>query len=414
MSGIGRRARELAQRANRRVVLAAGAVVLVLALAVAGRMIYIALTTNTVTASFTSTTGLYVGDDVRVLGVKVGRITRIRPGRDAAEVTMRVSSSVAIPADARAVIVAPTLVTGRFIQLAPRYTGGPQLADGGSIPLRHTAVPVEWDDIKSALNKLSTALGPTSTDPNGSLGRLINTGAANLGGGTAASLHDALTQLSQTTSLLSDGRNDLFATIRNLQVFVNALSNSNTQIVEFGGRLASVSQVLSDSSTELGSSLDSLDTAVGDIKDFIAQNTGGLTDSVQRLAAVTQQLVDKRPELEQVLHIAPTSLQNFYQIYQPAEGSLTGALAISEFRSPVAFVCGAVEGMSDNGSQKTADLCRQYLAPILNSLAFSYPPFLTNPATGLHAFPDQLVYSPPSLRDSAVPRTAGSVPGGGR
>jgi phospholipid/cholesterol/gamma-HCH transport system substrate-binding protein len=398
----------------RRVLLGAGAVVLALALLVAGRLTYIGLTTNTVTAYFTSTVGLYSGDDVRVLGVKVGRVTRIQPGRDWAEVTMRVSSSVAIPADARAVIMAPTLVTGRFIQLAPRYTGGPRLADGGSIPLPRTAVPVEWDDIKSALNKLSTALGPTADNPSGSLGRLVDTAAANLDGGTAASMHDALTQLSKTMSLLSDGRNDLFATIRNLQVFVNALSDSNTQIVEFGGRLASVSQVLSDSSTELGASLDSLDTAVGEIRDFIAQNTNALSDSVNRLAAVTQQLVDKRPALEQVLHIAPTALQNFYQIYQPAQGALAGALALSQLSSPVAFVCGAVEGMQDNDSQQTADLCRQYLAPILNSLAISYPPLMFNPATGVHAFPDQLVYSPPSLRAAVAPRTAGSLPGGER
>jgi phospholipid/cholesterol/gamma-HCH transport system substrate-binding protein len=403
-------------RGTRATALTVGAVVLALALAAGGRVVYDRLTTHTVTGYFASTTGLYVGDEVKVLGVEIGRITKIEPGPDAAKVTMALKSSVDIPADARAVIVAPTLVTGRFVQLAPRYRGGPKLADGGRIPLQHTAVPVEWDDIKRALNTLSTALGPTATDPNGSLSRLIDVGAANLDGGTAASLHEALTQLSQTMSLLSDGRADLFSTIRNLQVFVNVLSHSNTQIVEFGGRLASVSQVLADSSNALGTSLDSLDAAVGQVKDFLASNTAGLTEDLRKLQAVTQQLVDKRPEIEQVLHVAPTALQNFYQIYQPAQGALAGALAVSELRSPVAFICGAVEGVADNGSQKTADLCRQYLAPILNSMALAYPPLLFNPATGLHAFPDQLVYSPPSLQDRVLPRTADAGPatGGGR
>lgn len=115
---------------------------------------------NTITAYFPATTGLYSGDDVRVLGVKVGTIDSIEPGADFARVTMNVKKSVEIPADAKAVIVAPSLVSGRFVQLTPVYAGGPTMGDGASIPVERTAVPVEWDEIKTELNKLSEALGP--------------------------------------------------------------------------------------------------------------------------------------------------------------------------------------------------------------------------------------------------------------
>ena len=46
--------------------------------------------------------------------------------------------------------------------------------------------------------------------------------------------------------------------------------------------------------------------------------------------------------LKQTLHIAPTTVANFYNIFEPANGSLTGALAVNNFANPVSFLCGAI------------------------------------------------------------------------
>lgn len=364
-----------------------------------------------VTAYFPSTTGLYAGDDVRVLGVKVGRIDSIEPGRDRVKVEMTVDRGIDIPADAKAVTVSPSLVSARFVQLAPAYNGGPKMQNNGQIPIEHTAVPVEWDDIKAELTKLSKALGPVGEDKQGSFGRVIDTAAKNLGDGNAQAFRDTLRELSHTLNTLSDGRTDLFGTIRNLQQFVDVLSKSNEQIVQFGGRLASVSQVLSDASGDLGAGLDNLDSAVADVKRFLDERGGALTESVQRLSDVTQLLADKRPEIERVLHAGPTGLVNFYQIYKPAQGSLAGAVVGTNFANPTAFLCGSVEAIQADDSDKSAALCKQYLSPILNSLMMNYPPLLVNPASTQTAFPQQLTYSTPDLagRVDAAPT---SVPNG--
>ncbi|MFZ2176980.1 MAG: MCE family protein [Rhodococcus sp. (in: high G+C Gram-positive bacteria)] len=360
---------------------------------------------NTITAYFPTTTGLYSGDDVRVLGVKVGDVDKIEPAADFAKVTMTVDSGVEIPADAKAVIVAPSLVSGRFVQLTPVYAGGPTLQDGASIPIERTAVPVEWDEIKSELNKLSTALGPQGADEQGSLGTFIDTAAENLDG-NGESLRNTLRELSATMRTLSDGRTDLFSTIRNLQTFVAALSSSNEQIVQFEGRLASVSSMLANNSDELGVALTDLDIALGDVNRFVVENRSALTEQVGRLADATQLLADKRPQLEQVLHVAPTALANFNNIYKPAQGSLVGAAIGTNFSNPVAFMCGSISSLETNDSERSADLCAQYLGPVLNSLTMNYLPILTNPATGVNALPGQIQYSPPSLADSVPARSA--------
>ncbi|WP_433670280.1 MCE family protein [Nocardia sp. CA-136227] len=349
-----------------------------------------------ITAYFPSTVGLYKGDEVRILGVRVGTIDSVDPGKDKATVKMTIDRGIDIPADAKAVLVSPSVVSARFIQLAPAYTGGAKMHDGSVIPLERTAVPVEWDDIKAELNKLATSLGPVGEDKQGSFGRLVNTAADNLDGNGQA-FRDTLRELSATLTTLSDGRTDLFGTIKNLQQFVDVLSKSNDQIVQFGGRLASVSQVLAGVSGDLGAGLDNLDSAVSDVKKFLDEHGGALSTDLAQLADVTNTLVQSKPQIEQVLHTAPTALVNFYQLYNPAQGTVAGYPVFAGFNSPLSFICGSIDTLSTGNGHESAQMCAQYLAPVIQNLAMNYPPLLLNDGTGATAMPHQLVPSTPDV-----------------
>ncbi|WP_157123604.1 MlaD family protein, partial [Mycobacterium shimoidei] len=118
---------------------------------------------KTITAYFTTATAIYPGDEVRVSGVKVGTIKSIQPDGTRAKMTLHVDRDVPVPADAKAVIVASNLVAARYVQLAPAYRDtGPVMGDGAVIPIERTAVPVEWDEVKTQLMRLATELGPKS------------------------------------------------------------------------------------------------------------------------------------------------------------------------------------------------------------------------------------------------------------
>src|SRR6516164_8855511 len=113
-----------------RLVLGAGAVIVAAALVTGGVLVYQAGHKNIqVTAYFTETIGVYPGSTVRVLGVPVGTVTAVQPQGTQVKVTMTVDSGVTVPADAKAVVVAASVVSDRYVQLTPAYTGGPQLAD---------------------------------------------------------------------------------------------------------------------------------------------------------------------------------------------------------------------------------------------------------------------------------------------
>lgn len=366
------------------------AVVAVIALVAAAAWYVMAGRTKTITAFFESTKGVYASDTVRVLGVQVGTISSIEAENGQSKVTMKVDRDLAVPADANALLVAQSLVAERFIQLTPVHTGGPELEDGGAIPIERTAVPVEWDGVKEQLLKLSSALGPTEEEPEGALSSFVDSADAMLDG-NGADVREALNEVSHTMSVLSDGREDLFTTLRNLQLFVSALSASEEQIVSFGGKLASVSQVLGDQTGDIDAALKDLDLAVMDINRFLDANGTRVTTAVDKLGQATKVVRDRRKDLENLLHVAPTATSNFYNIYRPYQGTLNGVLAMNQMSNPTNFICGAIAGLANTTAESDAQLCAEYMGPLFNSLASNYPYGTVVPPITPTAEPEQIV-----------------------
>ena len=350
---------------------------------------------NKLTAYFSNAVGLYPGDEVRVVGVPVGRIDSIEPRPSDVKVTMTVDRDVLVPANAQAVMIAPNLVSARFIQLTPAYTEGDVMPDGGSIALDRTGVPVEWDDVKEQLTALSAQLGPQEGSLQGPLSQFVNQ-AADTFDGNGDSFRSALRELSQTAGRLGDSRLDLFGTIKNLQVLVDALSHSNEQIVQFTNHVASVSQVLAESSSGLDDTLGTLNQALSDVKGFLHDSNDALTAQVGKLADFTQIMTDHSDDIEQILHVTPNGLANFYNIYNPAQGTVGGLLSLPNFANPVQFICG---GTFDTGANpdnyKRAEICRQRMGPVLKRITMNYPPVLFHPINSITAYKGQIIYDTP-------------------
>ena len=388
-------------RERRRGLRLALAVLLVFFLALGAYLVWPGRSGNKIVGYFTSAVGLYPGDQVRIVGVPVGTIESIEPRADDVKITMSVDSGVKIPADARAIVMSPNLVAARFIQLAPAYTSGPALPNGATIALARTAVPVEWDEVKQSLTDLATQLSPAAGQLQGPLGKAINQ-AADTFNGNGDSFRNSLRELSGAAGRLGDSRTDIFGTVKNLQVLVDALSASNEQIVTFAGHVASVSQVLAKSSTHLDHTLGTLNQALIDVKGFLQQNNSTLIGTVNKLTDLTQVLSDQSEDIEQVLHVAGPGISNFYNIYDPAQGTLNGLISVPEFANPVQFICGGsfdtVAGLSGPDYYKRAEICRERLGPPLRRLTFNYPPIMFHPLNTITAYKGQIMYDTPATQ----------------
>ncbi|MUL83413.1 MULTISPECIES: MCE family protein [unclassified Mycolicibacterium] len=362
---------------------------------------------KTISALFTSATGVYPGDDVRVSGVKVGTIESIQPEGTQTRVTLKLDRDVPIPADAKAVIVAQNLVAARYVQLAPAYrSSGPTLADDAVIGLDHTAVPVEWDQVKEQLMRLSTDLGPQSGVDGTAVSRFINR-TADAMAGNGDKLHQTISQLSGVARVLAEGSGNIVDIIKNLQTFLTALRDSNQQVVSFQNRLATLTSVVDGSRSDLDAALTNLSVAVVEVQRFVAGSRDQTSEQVQRLGNVIQNLVDNRMEIENLLHIAPNAFMNGYNIYNPDTGSAVGQFVMNNFSSPVDFICGAIGAIENTTAPETAKLCSQYLGPALRLLNFNYLPFPITPYLMPSAKPENIIYSEPNL----APGTGGPVPG---
>jgi phospholipid/cholesterol/gamma-HCH transport system substrate-binding protein len=290
------------------------------------------------TAYFTQTVGLYPGSDVRILGIKVGSIDDVVPLGDKVRVTMTVDDDYAIPADADAVVLAPSLVSDRYVQFSPVYDGGAKMQDGATVPLERTATPVELDQVYGALDDLSAALGPKGANKNGALSDLVDTGAANLKG-NGEELNRTLTGFSQAVETLARHRDDLFSSLDNLQVFTTALASIDTQVGQFNANLADVADLLAGERKDLASAIKLLSQALNDVSGFVRDNTSLLTTNVDRLADVTLSLVQQRDALGQVLDVAPAALGNLAHAYNPDYGTLDTRDNSVSSTSPEVIVC---------------------------------------------------------------------------
>jgi len=377
-------------------------VILALAITVVATPWWHHVSKNTYVAYFTNTNGLYTGDEVRILGVAVGTIEKIEPQPNAARVTFSVDRQYPVPADVQAAILSPSLVSARALQLVPAYSSGPKLADGATIPLERTVVPVEWDDLRRQLEKLTDSLQPTTPGGPSSVGEFINSAADNLRG-EGDTARDTVIKLSQAVSALGDHSTDIFSTVRNLQLLVSALSSSSDLLAAFNNNLADVSTVLSNTPGEVADATRGLDGAVNDLRGFVAENREGLGVTFDHLNAITTALNDSRGDVKQVLHITPSVFSNFTNIYQPAQSAISGILAPVNFADTVQFICSAIQSAAREGWEQSSKLCVQYLAPIIKNRQYNYPPLGINPFVGASARPNEITYSEDRLNPHLPP-----------
>ncbi|MCY7400051.1 MAG: MCE family protein [Nocardioides sp.] len=306
------------------------------------------------TAHFPRTVAVYEGSEVRVLGVAVGTVDSVTPSGTDVIVSMHYDGAVDVPADASAVIVAPSVIGDRFVQLTPVFTGGEILADGAVLEEDRTAVPLELDEVFTSLDRLTVALGPTGANRNGALSDLLETTAANFGG-QGANFHTTVENFSKLSETLDDNKEELFGSAAELEKFVKTLADNDQTVRDFNQSLAAVSTMLAGERQELAASLENLSVGLGKVASFVKENRTALSRNISGLNRVTKVLVKQRGALDEVLSTAPLALSNLSLTYNPQAGTLDTNANLGELvnqieSDPSTLLCGAVSATDPKGT----------------------------------------------------------------
>jgi phospholipid/cholesterol/gamma-HCH transport system substrate-binding protein len=362
-------------------------IVAALVLVVVGAMVYVLLSSGAKngTAYFKEVKSVYPGDAIRILGMEVGKIDKITGDGNKVRVDFHYDSKYVLPAGVRAAILSPTLVATRFIQLDPAYVGGPTFPNGGAIPEERTVEPVEFDELKTQLSQLADALGPNGVNQKGALNRALSVIDANGrpdGQPQGQNFHDMLTELSKAAKVIADGRGDLFGTVRHLAQFSSVLSRFDSQIVEFDHALADVSGDLNDNSDALRGLLPRVAATGHSLDRLLDAHTDQVVHTIEQAGSITRALAERRNDIAQLLHIAPTVLTDFNNIWHPRDQALLGTLSINELGTlggPGDAICAMMSSVAAANEKQGQDMCVKYLGPVFAHLRMQPPPIGVTP-----------------------------------
>lgn len=353
-------------------------------------------TANTLTADFKGANSLYTGGDVRILGVTVGKVTDVVAMGDRVRVTMELDGTVKVPADAKAVEVSPAIVGDRFVQLAPAYTSGPVLEDGGHIALANTAVPIELDDIFKSVDNLALALGPEGANKDGSLSRLVKTTANQLDG-QGQELADTLTNFSKLSTTLNNNQDALFSTIDEVNKVVALLNKNDEDVRQFFDSTAEVSDMLAGEREDLADTIEALSDALLATRDFVKANRSALRGNVDNLERLALLLANHSEDIDHLLTEAPISLAALGAAGAGKTGSLDARTDLVEIISKYHLPTDATALLNLLGAAGTP------LTDIVCSLPLSLPvlcPVVPSGAAAAAGAPA------PTARAAAVPPSA--------
>jgi phospholipid/cholesterol/gamma-HCH transport system substrate-binding protein len=251
--------------------------------------------TDTYTALFTDVTGLRDGDDVRVAGVRVGRVDSVTLAGDAgdiAEVRFQLGSDQSIYADTVAAVMYQNIVGQRYLGLSRDLDNppSPRLPPGTQIPLDRTEPSFDVGALLNGFEPLFTLLDPAQVD------RLSNAMIDAFGGDSAAIAH-FVSQTSQLTATFA-GRDEILGdVILNLNTVVSNLAAQDTNL---DGVISSAQTMVSELNSRrenLVASVGSLNHAAGRIAAIGDTAYPQLTELVYREPGFTQHLVGQRDQV---------------------------------------------------------------------------------------------------------------------
>jgi len=350
-----------------------------------------------VTAEFARGTGLYPGSPVRVLGIDVGTITSVRNVGGHVRVRMQLDEGTRLPKGAYATIVPLTLLGERYVQLGPHYEGGPRLEDGDRIPIEHTSVPAEIDDLLRGLQDFMGSIDPERAGD-------VVTNLAELVDGRGGDVNELIQNASGTLDLLADEGDDIKAIVGSLRELTATLEGRTDNIESLIRNYDLVTQVLVDNKGDLDGAITQLDRASVELTTLLQAHEDPLREDVQILATATgtvaansdnvQITLASTVKLFQAAGRAYESRTNSLRVNNQLSPELTSDLIAGRLRDRIAGLCRrlGIEACSDPAS------------PLLNDVAALLPGILAGSDETVGEIAGSLPQPPPP------PTTAPTTP----
>ncbi|MFL6204761.1 MAG: MCE family protein [Acidimicrobiales bacterium] len=259
--------------------------------------------TYTMEGSFTDAAGLRVGDDVKLAGVKVGRVTGVDADRAHGLVTVTwvVNKGVDIREEAGADIALETLLGSKFVRITAPAEGDDLYADlprdDRVIPVERTTTPVDVFDLtREATNRIE------ETD-NEKLNKLINQ-LATITEGKRATITDLINSVGTLSSAINEREGQLDALLDSADELSSNLADKDKTLVTLIDSSRTVLDFLVQRRDELATALGAGSDAVRSLSVLIDTNADELDAILDDLHPTLATVDANMPNLNRALALA--------------------------------------------------------------------------------------------------------------
>lgn len=263
---------------------------------------------DTYYAAFTEVGGLKPNDEVRVAGVRVGKVKEIVLDGDHVKVRFLVEGGVDLGEETRAEVKVKTLLGAMFLALVPEGEG--QLDEGAEIPMDRTSSPYDVVEAFSGLAEQSTEI---DTDQ---LAEALNV-FASLSENTPEEFRDALRGLSRLSENLADRDAQITALITNLRSVTGVLGERSDDIVTLMEQGNVLFQALTARRDSIHNLLTSTSELSRELSALVKQSRTDLKPALDKLDDVVQMLLDNQEELDSSLRL----MAPFYRVFSSTLGN---------------------------------------------------------------------------------------------
>ncbi len=294
--------------------------------------------TYEVTAQFSNSGGIFAGAQVTYRGIEVGTVGKLTFTRDGVEARLDIENSAPqIPADVLVVVANKSAIGEQYVDLQPRGSGEPFLADGTAIELANTRIPIDTTTLLVDVNRLVSSVDTDS----------LQTVVTELGEAFQGAGPDLSTILDTSSEFIDAADANIDVTrqlIRQSDQVLQTQIDKQGELATFSENLALFSDTLVDADPDLRRLLDDGTVGARNTNEVVAENAEDLTVTINDLITANEPLARNQLGVRTIFTLYPYLLQGTYSALDADENGDYAAqfgLVLNPLTSPVCTAPGA-------------------------------------------------------------------------
>ncbi|MDQ4054651.1 MAG: MCE family protein [Actinomycetota bacterium] len=249
---------------------------------------------RTYDAVFADVSGLREGDDVKVAGVRVGRVQEIEVDGDGAKVSFELAETQPILDTTEIVMRYQNLLGQRYLALVQSGLRGDELESGAIIPLDRTSPGFDLTELLNGFRPLFEVLQPADVNR-------LATSMVKVLQGEGGTVEALLQQTAELTNFLADRDEVIGDVLTGLTPVLQNISGQDGKLSATVTELRALMTGLARDRLAIGSSIDGISRLVGSTSELLRDAREPAVATIREFVEVADMVARTRKQLNEAI-----------------------------------------------------------------------------------------------------------------